>query len=354
MSGHPALVLGLAIGLVAACATPGAGPGSAARAVSGPAPPAAPEAAPAGRPALEKVQLALPSVSGVFAPHVLAQQKGFFREEGLEVDLPVLRTNLVTAGLASGEVDYAGSFGPMVRDALAGMPIRVLAATVDKSTRVLMGAPGVTSLAQLRGGTIAVSVVGSGPYNSGVLALQHFGIDPYSEVTWVPAGTPSERVLAVQQGAAQASIFSGSEIPRAEALGLVTLLRLDEVAPLPESGLSTNPQRIATQRDQVKRALRALVRALQVLKTDREAGIQVFMDYLKLSREDAGPAYDAIVWAYSDDGTVSEAALRFTIESEKQVLQIANEVSPDRVADFGPLHEVLREQGISPGPDRAR
>src|SRR3954454_17144945 len=80
------------------------GPGAAGRtAEPGPAGPAgpSPETASASAPAgpLEKIVLALPSVSGVFIPHVLAQQQGLFREEGLDVDLPVLRSNLVTAGL---------------------------------------------------------------------------------------------------------------------------------------------------------------------------------------------------------------------------------------------------------------
>jgi NitT/TauT family transport system substrate-binding protein len=362
------LALGLLVGWLVGCAASGATPGAAPNrgAAGGTAPAAGPGAA--GSPlgaveppsagttsqAPEKIVLALASVTGVFAPHVLAQQKGFFREAGLDVEVAVLRPNLLTAGLTSGEVAYTGSFGTAVRDAVAGMPIRVIAGTVDKSTRLVMAQPGITSMAQLRGAGIAVSTIGSGPYNSGVLALQAFGIDPHSEVTWVPAGTPSERVLAVQGGAALASVFSASELPRAESLGLVPLLRLNDVAPLPESGLTVSPDRLAGQPDQVKRMLRAIVRSLQYLKSDREGSIPVFMDYLKMSYEDAGPAYDAMAWAFSDDGTVSDQALRFSIDAEKQVLQTAEDIPPRRVADFGPLYEVLREQGITPGPDRAR
>ena len=302
----------------------------------------------------EKVVVALPSVSGVFIPHVLAREKGFFREERLDVELPVLRSNLVTAGLASGEADYSGTFGPAVRDVLAGMPFRVVGAVVDKSTRWVMAAPDVQSMQQLRGKAIAVSTIGSGPYNSGVLALEHFGIDPHSEVTWLAAGTPAERLLAVQQGAALASIFSASEVPRAEALGLTRLLRLEDVVPLPESGIATSETRLASQRPQVKRLLRAMVRALQYTKANREGTLPVFVQFLSITREEAVEAYDASVYAYSEDGTVSERTLRYAIDAEKQQLKLTADVPTSSVADFTALHEVLGELGITPAAGSAR
>ena len=309
-------------------------------------------AAPTGAP--EKIVLALPSVSGVFIPHVLAQQKGFFREEGLEAELPVLRSNLVTAGLASGEADYTAVFGPAVRDILAGMPFRVVGAVVDKSTRWLMAAPDVQAMEQLRGKAISVSTIGSGPYNSGVLALEQFGIDPYTEVTWLAAGTPAERLLAVRQGAAQASIFSASEVPRAEALGLARLLRLDDVVPLPESGVVTTEARLESQRPQVKRVLRAMVRALQYTKANREGTLPVFMQFLSISRGEAEEAYDGSVYAYSDDGTVSERTLRYAIEAETQQLKLTADVPAASIADFGVLYELFGELGITPAPGSAR
>jgi ABC-type nitrate/sulfonate/bicarbonate transport system substrate-binding protein len=348
----------VAAALVGCAAPPSGGSSGAEGRAAGPSGPGAAALVEAGSttttgPA-EKVSVALPSVSGVFLPHVLAQQKGFFREEGLDVELPVLRSNLVTAGLASGEADYSGTFGPAVRDVLAGMPFRVVGAVVDKSTRWVMAAPEVQSMEQLRGKAIAVSTIGSGPYNSGVLALEHFGIDPYSEVTWLAAGTPAERLLAVQQGAALASIFSASEVPRAEALGLARLLRLEDVVPLPESGIATTETKLASQQPQVKRVLRAMVRALQYTKANREGSLPVFMQFLSITREEAAEAYDASVYAYSDDGTVSERTLRYAIEAEKQQLKLTADVPTSSVANFTLLHDVLSDLGITPTAGSAR
>jgi ABC-type nitrate/sulfonate/bicarbonate transport system substrate-binding protein len=191
-------------------------------------------------------------------------------------------------------------------------------------------------------------------YNSGLLALEHLGIDPQSEVTWLQVGGLTERYLALQQGAAQGSVFSGPEIPRAEALGFITLLNLDEVAPLPESGVATTVAKLERQREQVRRLLRAIVRALQYAKADREGTLPVTMQFLSLTREEAAQAYDGVASAYSDDGTLSERSLRFTIDAEKRQLGIAEEIPAARVVDFGPLYEVLGEMGIQPAPGSAR
>ena len=100
--------------------------------------------------------------------------------------------------------------------------------------------------------------------------------------------------------------------------------------------------------------LRATVRALQYLKADREGSIPAFMQFLSLGREEAEQAYDGIAAAFGDDGTLSERSLRFTIEAEKRQVGLAEEVPFARVADFGPLYEVLGELGITPAAGSAR
>jgi ABC-type nitrate/sulfonate/bicarbonate transport system substrate-binding protein len=292
-------------------------------------------------------------VGGVFIPHVLAQERGFFREEGLDVEIPIMRSNLVAAGVTSGEVDYEGSFTPAVSNALAGVPERVVAATVNKSTRRVMAVPEINSMAALRGRTVVIAALAGGVYNSGLLAFEHFGIDPHREITWLAAGGLTERYLALQQGAAQASIFSGPEIPRAEAMGLVTLVHLNDVAPLPESGLAANLTKLETQRNQVKRMLRALIRAQQFVRANRDESLPTFMSFLRVTREEAAQAYDGIAFAFSDDGTLSDRSMRYTLDAERKQHGLPEDVLLSRVADFGPLYEVLAELGISPAPDSA-
>lgn len=359
------LGIGLVVVVLAGCAAPGgarpgearAGPveSSAAFADARGGDPAAtrPDGVPASRP-VERLVLALPAVTGVFIPHVLARDKGFFREEGFEVEFPVMRANLVITALSSGEAEYNGMIGPSIPPILSGQPQRVIAGVVVKSTRELTTVPEIQTVEQLRGKAIGVSAIGGGPYNSGQIAFQAFGLDPQRDVTWLQVGGTVERLAAMQQRSIQASIFSGSEVPRARAMGFPSILRLDEVAPLPESGLSTTVERIENNREQVKRVLRAVVRALQFTKSDRDGTLPTIVDFLGVSDEEAERVYDAIAYAYSNDGTVPERTLRFAIDAEKEPLGITEEVPFARVTDFGPLYEMLAEMGVTPAPGSAR
>jgi ABC-type nitrate/sulfonate/bicarbonate transport system substrate-binding protein len=309
-------------------------------------------APPSGQP-LDPVTYALPSASGLFVPPVLAEEMGFFREEGLAVTLPVMRPNMLVPALVASEADYIAASTTAVRSALAGMPVRVVATMVDKSSRRLMAMPGIQSLDQLRGQAIAVSTIGDGPYNHATIALEYLGIDP-GEMTWFALGHSAERLTALQQGQVPASVFSAAEIPRAEAMGLVTLLRLESVAPLPQAGVATSVKKLETDRPQIKRMLRATVRALQYLRSDRAGSVRVFEQFLGLSPEDAEQAYDASVDGYSSDGTLTERAMRMTIAGEQRQLGRTGDVSISEVADFGPLHEMLTEWGWSIPPDAVR
>jgi len=356
MRGQQWLAIGLAVALLAGCAARDGGgrPSTAAAPAEAAATPGGWAASGAAPPALEKVVVAAAAASAVFVPHFLALEKGFFRDEGLDAEVPVMRANLMPAAMASGELGYSPQTSASVRNAMAGMPVRLIGVTVNKSTRWLVGAAGIRPVPQLRGQTIAVNALGDGPYNSASLALEHFGIDPQSEVRWVGMGGTPERIVALQQGSAQGTVFTDADVPRAEALGFVPLLRLDEVAPLPEAGLVTTVAKLDTERDQVKRVLRAMVRAVRYVKSDREGSLPVFMQFLDVPRAEAEQAYDAVVGAFSDDGTLSERSMRFTIEAEKRQLGLTDDVPTARVADFGPLYEVLAELGITPAADSAR
>ena len=356
MGAHRWLTIALVVVLAAGC-----GGADIARRPSGAsappeaAPPAAAAPAPAeSPPPLEKIVVPAAAAAAAFVPHVVAQQKGFFGDEGLDADVPVMRANLIPAAMASGEIGYSPQTSASVRNALAGMPVRLIGVTVNKSTRWLVGAPGIQTMADVRGQTIAVNALGDGPYNSAVLGLEHVGIDPQTEIRWVGMGGTPERIVALQQGSAQATVFTAADMPRANALGFVPLLRLDEIAPLPEDGVVTTLAKLEGERDQVKRVLRALVRALQYVKSDREGTLPVVMQFLDLPRAEAEQAYDTAVGSYSDDGTLSDRSMRFTIEAEKRQLGLTEDVPVDRVADFGPLYEVLAGLGITPAADSAR
>ena len=108
-------LLGAAL-FIAACSTPAApGPGSdaapanppAAAAATSPGGAAAPPAA-APRP-LRKIKVDYASYSAVYAPHFVAAERGYYAEEGLEMEMVQAPGTTGIAAVLSGETQFTTS-----------------------------------------------------------------------------------------------------------------------------------------------------------------------------------------------------------------------------------------------------
>ena len=80
--------------------------------------------------AADKIRIAYPAPLGHFITLPLAQKKGFFREEGIEAEMILLRGPATQAAILNGEIDYFPGIGAMVSAAVAGVPVKVVACYV--------------------------------------------------------------------------------------------------------------------------------------------------------------------------------------------------------------------------------
>src|SRR5438067_932383 len=207
--------IGLILGLLVGCSAPPAQPGGAAAAGAAAAKPAAavqaqaatpapaastgaPTSAPPAAPqALKKVVQSLPVDSFGFLPLYVAREKGFFGEEGLELESPVMGSNTALAGLVSGSVDYA-SAGSGVRAAMQGAPVKAIMYYYNTTLFELVVAPEVQSIENLRGKALGTSSRGSTEEVTAGVLLRQTGLDPAQDVTFVvvPANSQLQSLLA--------------------------------------------------------------------------------------------------------------------------------------------------------------
>ena len=80
-----------------------------------------------------------------FLPSGLAVKRGFFREEGLEAEVIRMNGNVAITALASGDTDYTMIFGSVVRAAIRGLPMKVVASLIDGSTHALITRSGISN-----------------------------------------------------------------------------------------------------------------------------------------------------------------------------------------------------------------
>ena len=80
----------------------------------------------------DKIRIGFPAVAANYISLPLAQKKGFFREEGLQVEY--IRMDAGLPALVSGAIDYHANLGPVVTAAIRGIPVKVVACYVPKGS----------------------------------------------------------------------------------------------------------------------------------------------------------------------------------------------------------------------------
>ena len=110
--------------------------------------------------------------------------------------------------------------------------------------------------------------------------------------------------------------------------------------------LGTSVRKINENPDEVKRVLRALIKANGFIRRNKEGTVQVLVDWAKTKPEFATAAYDSSVGVFSSDGSIPEDGLRIVIENFRKSMNITRQVSLNEVADTALLREAQRELGM--------
>jgi len=113
------------------------------------------------KPEKTKLEVAIAATGPLYLPLLLAADAGYFAKRGLQVNLTVLSATASAQALLSGTVDIYQGGTATIHAIVAGSDLIYIAAAVDKSTLVLFGQKGITTLEGLRGKSVATTSVGA-------------------------------------------------------------------------------------------------------------------------------------------------------------------------------------------------
>jgi ABC-type nitrate/sulfonate/bicarbonate transport system substrate-binding protein len=81
--------------------------------------------------AADKIRVSVTNFNMSFLPSGLAVKRGFFKDEAIEAVVIRMNANVAITALASGDTDHTMIFGSVVRAAIRGLPVRVVASLID-------------------------------------------------------------------------------------------------------------------------------------------------------------------------------------------------------------------------------
>ena len=298
----------------------------------------------------ELFRVALSTKDFGYLPLFVGMRSGLFAQEGLEIQWIVVNSNVVVTALIAGEIDVAGIAGSSMRAAARGAPLKANFFPYDKSLFVLMGAPGIKRVQDLKGKVIGTTGPGATTEVAASMVLQHYGMDPKKDVTFMTIGGAETSLIAMRNGTIQARAFNPDAAFIMKKQGFTELGVLADMGPWPWAGYSTSDAHLINRRDKIKRWTRAMVKSLQLMLNRRDETYKIAQAEFGHPRDVTEGAANVCIKAIDpqNPGGATDEAMRKNIElTITQPLKLGASPPLAQLVDFTLLREVHRGLGIS-------
>ena len=293
---------------------------------------------------LQKVIISYPAVSLTGLPLRVAVAKGFFADGGLDPNLVLMRGNLATVALTNGDIDFTLNITSALQGALQGFGLKLVAAMNTRPLFSLAVRPEIKNVDDLKNKVFAVNAFG---FTQAILTeahLQYLGLKK-NEYKLIAAGGTEGRVAVMERNLAQGTLVPPPVNVKLENQGYRLLGNTSEVVVYPIIGLVTHENRIRSHPDMIEKSIRALLRGLTFVRTNRAETIKIIMAWVDLNEKDAGRAYDLSKDGFSSNGYVTDEDLSFEWNILSATAKKTN-ISVAAARDFSLLKKVQKELGV--------
>jgi NitT/TauT family transport system substrate-binding protein len=285
----------------------------------------------------QKIRISLSSRSNTNTTYYVAQARGIFKDEGLEVEFIQVNPRLGAMAVLNGDVTFTTSFVSTFRGVVQGLPMKTVFVLLKKGIYFLMVRPDIIKDVQdLKGKKLGVTAVNGGDHIIGRELLRMKGIDP-NLVQAIAVGEPSLRAQAVLTNLVQAVSVSPPHDLMLQQQGLKALSGPPEIG-VPSSGLFASDKLIKENPQILRRAIRAALRANKFIDANREETIRIMAKSVPQPLETAARSYDIELKQLARDGLMTDAEIEFQMD------RLAEKRRPlDEVRDFSFARQALKE-----------
>ena len=220
--------------------------------------------------------------SGAFAPLWIAADRNLFAKYGLNVDLRYIAPATATQALIGKNLDIINPGGEIVEAGLNGEPVVYIAGILNRAVMSIYAKPEIGSLADLKGKVLAVTVPGATTDFAARVLLQQARLTPGKDVKLIYLKGMVEILTGINQGNADAGIFTSPTTLKAQHAGLKELVNVTEQnIPMIHAALASTKDYIKARPDNVRRFLQAYLEGIKISRTDAEYAKQIIGKYTK-------------------------------------------------------------------------
>ncbi len=286
--------------------------------------------------AQERITLGLTTRNGSTSlPYVVAEEKGFFKAEGLNAIVVIMQNQVVVNGVLSRHVDYGGTFSNFVGAAMSGAPVKIVMSVMDGADHFLVTSPNIKRVEDLRGKTFGISSFGGTPHSEAIAILRRYNLNPDKDVTFMQVGGSSARYLALESGSIQAAMIVPPFNHLAKKRGFNQLLGFNDIMAMPVGGLAVHTQKMKEKPDEIVKMIRALIKSLEYIRT-RKADILAIIDkqWGVKEPEVREEMYKEMIGLFSRTGIGPDEAMKNVIQLVRETRKNAPPTTIADVADW--------------------
>jgi ABC-type nitrate/sulfonate/bicarbonate transport system substrate-binding protein len=292
---------------------------------------------------LTPLRIGIAARSATVMPLFVARERGFYREEGLDAQLILMKAEQTIQANIGGSIEFGSATGTAVSAAVNGAEVRVVLAVADRPTFDLISLPNIVNVDQLRGKKIGVPGIGSLNEILARRILAAHGLRP-QEVTFLGMGPTHVTYAALKAGVIDATMLQIPLTFLAQDEGFHKLAYAGDTSRAVQGGLFSTKAIISQQPDLMSKTVRATLRAIRLILNDRKFGIQFikgpFLDVGADRDRFAERIYDAMRQVFLETGIVDEQLQREMIADASQRIKPLQPVPPERVFDFSFVQKV--------------
>ena len=302
----------------------------------------------------QTVKVAMPSTTQAVLPFTIARDKGYYRAEGLDVELILMSAPIASRALLSGDVAVATVGGAGLPPVLRGSPFKFLFTSYNRAMFWLYAKPEIRDVKGLKNKRVGVSGIGSGPDSLLREILRQNGLDANRDVTVLSLGVMPTIFSGLQSGIVDAAMLSPPVTFKAEEAGfreLVSFPKQDLVEL--QGSILVRDASLQSDPAQMERFIRGTYKGFLYIKDNRSGTIPIVSRYLQVNESLAAKAYDHVVKpAMTQDGTLSQDMQAKAVEHVLKRLDLKEAPPLAKIFDFSLTRKVIAElqsKGWKPG-----
>ncbi len=300
--------------------------------------------------ALETISVVLTSKAFQYAPVVIAQERGYMKEEGIDVKFVFMQNAPGLQALMANTVQFSGSgSSALVAISKGNAPLKTVLAINDQVLQWVMVRPNISSIKDLKGGKVATTGVASIAAFMLRNILVKYGMDS-KDVVMIDPG-PVNRVPSLLSGAVDAAIVSPEERYATLDQGMKELMFIGKEVKNSWGTFATSDRFLKEQPKLMAGFARAVLKGLRVARQDREGTIASVSKFSELDKTLATRMYDDLIGTFTKGGYVDEETQKNDLAIVKLVAEVNEIVPPQRAYDFSFVRgaeQQLNKQGWKP------